>query len=98
MMQCFTSIRMSDYSQAKGKQELCNRFSINNSIYGISMKLQDAINLSKSWGDKPCEHPSLVKESNMGFSTGDYVCTQCGRNVDYDDWVNKKMPDSSKAK
>lgn len=63
---------------------------INNSIYGSSMKLQDAINLSKSWGDKYCEHPSLVRESNMGFSTGDYVCTQCGRNVDYDDWANKK--------
>jgi hypothetical protein len=54
------------------------------------MNFEDAINLSNRWGDKPCEHPSLVRESNMGFSTGDYVCTQCGRNVDRDDWANNK--------
>ncbi len=54
------------------------------------MKLQDAINLSNRWGDKPCDHPSIVRESNMGFSTGDYVCTQCGRNVERNEREKKQ--------
>ena len=64
------------------------------------MKLQDALNISKRWGDKPCDHPSIEREISMGFSTGDYVCTQCGREVDEREWSkkNRDQRHSEKAK
>jgi len=61
------------------------------------MKLVDAINLGKSWGDKPCDHPNLEREISIGFSTGDYVCTKCGKNVDYDEWQENREKSNSNS-
>jgi len=36
------------------------------------------------WGDKPCDHPNRVQEHYLGSGTGDYACTQCGRDVEFD--------------
>lgn len=53
------------------------------------MQLEEATVLRKNWGNKPCEHPSFEKEYHLGASTGDYICTKCGRafwgNPDRDD-------------
>lgn len=35
--------------------------------------------ISKAWGDKPCEHNAgLLKEYSKGMATGDYCCEICG--------------------
>ena len=34
--------------------------------------------MKQEWGEKPCEHPALAKEYDLGKRTGNYVCTQCG--------------------
>lgn len=34
--------------------------------------------LKREWGGRPCAHPKLAKEYDMGERTGSYVCTQCG--------------------
>ncbi len=42
------------------------------------MKKKRAEQLQEEWGGKPCDHPALAKEYDMGAQTGRYVCTQCG--------------------
>jgi hypothetical protein len=42
------------------------------------LQLEEARELRKEWGNKPCDHPRVVKEYYLGTSTGDYVCTTCG--------------------
>lgn len=37
------------------------------------------------WGDKPCEHPRIVQEHDLGAGTGDYACEQCGRDIVFDE-------------
>lgn len=54
------------------------------------MQLKRALELKKEWGDKPCDHPQLVKEYFQGAQTGDYVCTQCGQSGPGRNW-NKKQ-------
>jgi hypothetical protein len=54
----------------------------------IQMKEVKAI--SDQWGDKPCDHPSLSKEYDLGSATGDYVCDQCGQAGYGRDWNKKK--------
>ena len=41
------------------------------------MQIKEAMKLKEAWGDKPCNHPELAKEYELGAATGDYVCTQC---------------------
>jgi len=53
------------------------------------MQFEDAMKLKKLWGDKPCNHPTLEKEYEMGAATGDYCCAQCGQSGWGSDW-NKK--------
>lgn len=53
------------------------------------MQRKDIRLLQEKWGDKPCDHPELEKEYELGTSTGDYVCTTCGRVGPGKDW-NKK--------
>ena len=53
------------------------------------MNFQDAKRLKMLWGNKPCNHPTLAKEYEMGAATGDYICTQCGEAGWGNDW-NKK--------
>lgn len=43
------------------------------------MQMNEAMQVSKEWGNKPCDHPSVEKEYHLGTQTGDYVCTQCGQ-------------------
>ena len=42
------------------------------------MKRKRALELQRSWGDRPCPHPALAKEYDLGQRTGNFVCTQCG--------------------
>lgn len=42
------------------------------------MQRKRAIELQQAWGDRPCDHPTLAKEYDLGERTGGYVCTQCG--------------------
>lgn len=50
------------------------------------MNTKKAEILRKTWGDKPCNHPSFEKETfpatyetgGVETKTGDYVCSQCG--------------------
>jgi len=42
------------------------------------MQMKKAEALRKSWGEKPCDHPDLDKEYDLGADTGDCVCTTCG--------------------
>ena len=43
------------------------------------MEYYAAQKVKESWGDKPCDHPSLEKEYYVGAFLINYVCTQCGR-------------------
>lgn len=42
------------------------------------MQRKKAIELQKAWGDKPCDHPTLAREYDLGERTGNYCCQQCG--------------------
>lgn len=53
------------------------------------MQMKDAEAIRERWGNKPCDHPSLEKEYELGAATGDYVCTKCGQAGWGSDW-NKK--------
>jgi transposase-like protein len=57
------------------------------------MQIEEADRLRKQWkqlGNEPCNHSHLEKEYYLGASTGDYVCTQCGKSFDDEDRDNKK--------
>jgi hypothetical protein len=54
------------------------------------MQMRDASALRKRWGNKPCSHPHLEKEYDLGAATGDYVCTTCGEAGWGSDWNEKK--------
>ena len=54
------------------------------------MQVQEAINLRKEWGYKPCEHPVIVKEYDKGAATGDSVCKTCGQSGWGSEWNNPK--------
>ncbi len=58
------------------------------------MQGKKAKELQKSFGNKPCDHPYLDKEYELGAATGDYVCTTCGATGWGPDW-NKKPPEGS---
>lgn len=53
------------------------------------MQLEEALELQREWGNKPCNHPTVVKEYHLGTQTGDYACTTCGMTGWGRDW-NKK--------
>lgn len=42
------------------------------------MDLFEAARLRAKWGNEPCTHPMLVKETCRGNNTGDKVCPTCG--------------------
>lgn len=58
------------------------------------MQMNKAGALREKWGDKPCDHPSLDKEYELGAATGDYVCTTCGKAGWGRDWVTKESKES----
>ncbi len=47
------------------------------------MQKKRATALQQEWGDRPCPHPTLAKEYDMGQRTGGYVCTQCGATLSF---------------
>ncbi len=47
------------------------------------MQKKRATVLQQTWGDKPCPHPALAKEYDLGKRTGNYVCTQCGKTLTF---------------
>ena len=57
------------------------------------MQPKEAAALREEWGDKPCDHLSLSKEYDLGSSTGDYICEQCGRAGWGRDWPTKEKPE-----
>lgn len=42
------------------------------------MKRKRALELQREWAGKPCPHPALAKEYDLGVRTGNFICTQCG--------------------
>jgi hypothetical protein len=53
------------------------------------MQMRDATELRKQWGDRPCSHPRLTKEYDLGAHTGDWVCTTCGETGWGPNWNHK---------
>ena len=47
------------------------------------MQRKKAIELQRTWGERPCEHPEFSREYDMGERTGNYCCTQCGASVTF---------------
>lgn len=57
------------------------------------MQTREAIELRNAWGDAPCEHPEFDKEYDLGADTGDFICTQCGKEFSRhqrDEMINKR--------
>jgi len=54
------------------------------------MQAKEALRLKREWGDKPCNHPVIEKEYDLGSDTGDYVCTTCGTTRYGRDWNEKE--------
>ena len=44
-----------------------------------NIQMREAEMLRKVWGDKPCSHPVLHREYDLGSHTGDFICGQCGK-------------------
>lgn len=59
------------------------------------MQAKTARRLREAWGDKPCNHPNLEKEYELGSDTGDYVCTSCGKSGWGRDWNREQQDDNS---
>jgi transcription initiation factor TFIIIB Brf1 subunit/transcription initiation factor TFIIB len=57
------------------------------------MQLEEAKELRKMWGNKPCEHKERVKEYMKSTATGDYVCTTCGEAI----WDNGRNDKNEKS-
>jgi hypothetical protein len=58
------------------------------------MQMKDASDLRRRWASRPCKHPHLEKEYDLGMSTGDYVCTTCGHADAGSDWNQKEQHDA----
>ena len=53
------------------------------------MNPTDAAALQLYWGDEPCDHPDVIAvKSNDGIPSNIWRCTQCGRIVDVDVWMD----------
>ena len=47
------------------------------------LQRKKAIELQQKWGGKPCDHPALSREYDLGERTGNYCCTQCGASLTF---------------
>ena len=47
------------------------------------MQRKKAIALQQAWGTRPCDHPTLSREYDLGERTGNYCCTQCGATITF---------------
>lgn len=61
------------------------------------MQMKEVRELRKRWAGKPCDHPNLDKEYDLGSDTGDYVCTTCGRTGQGSDWPEREREASRKT-
>jgi len=50
-------------------------------IKTTTMRREMAISLVKDWRNKICIHPHTEEEYYMGRSTGNIVCTICGKTI-----------------
>lgn len=62
------------------------------------MQIKDAEKLRKAAENNVCKHVDLAKEYYLGASTGDFVCTNCGKTFaskkDAEEDYNKQLPKS----
>jgi hypothetical protein len=49
------------------------------------MQYDEAVQLQKQWGDKPCSHPYGREEYYRKNKTDNLVCAQCGRDIPEED-------------
>ena len=47
------------------------------------LQRKKAIELQRTWGDRPCDHPAFSREYDLGERTGNYCCTQCGATLTF---------------
>ena len=50
------------------------------------MNYSDAAQLREKWGDKPCAHPEIEAEVEVGHPSNNYVCTTCGKVGEGNKW------------
>ena len=50
------------------------------------MNTDEAKELQKEWGDKPCDHPDIIADSDCELGEDRWNCTECGVVLDYDKW------------
>lgn len=60
------------------------------------MQMIEAQRLRDAWGEKPCDHPKLEREYYLGVSTGDYVCTQCGKTGWGPNWPSREREEQKR--
>ena len=61
------------------------------------MQMKEARALQKRWGKKPCDHPEIVQEHDLGSATGDYVCTTCGQSRYGNDWNDRERENKKQS-
>ena len=66
-------------------------------VIGYFMQMKEARALRERWGHRPCDHPDLEKEYDLGTATGDYVCTRCGLAGWGSSWNEQKSGDTKSA-
>lgn len=58
------------------------------------MEYFKAKKLRENWGETPCDHPKLEREFYGDTYTLDYVCTQCGKELNlletFELWERKR--------
>lgn len=55
------------------------------------MNSDEAQELQRQWGDKPCNHPDIIAEREAdGRDTDNWWCTQCGQLADYNEWQRSR--------
>jgi hypothetical protein len=59
------------------------------------MNLSEAAQLREKWGDKPCTHPEIEAEVEVGHPSLNYVCTTCGKVGEGNTWNKPTEPADS---
>jgi hypothetical protein len=55
----------------------------------VAMTIDEAKELQRKWGNKPCAHPDIIEERESRPGTeAKWRCVRCGRLVDFDEWRN----------
>ena len=49
------------------------------------MEMKEVEKLREAWGNLPCNHPQFIEERFGFWPTGEYICTQCGKNFTHDE-------------